>query len=356
MISLARHIEILLLEHECVIIPGFGGFLTKYMEAQIPCADNATLTPPYRTITFNQSLQSNDGLLIQSYMQAYDAAYPQASKQMQMDIEEMDAELKINGSYILSNIGKLTIDLNHRITFKPAIATLATPQLYSLPSVPMLSLEQAEKEAELKQALQQTAGSTLVMMGKPKAEKPQTDNDSSKDRQSNVVAIQRRWVDIAISAAAAVVLFFAIAYSSLHQNATNTPVVVSSASIKVPDSVSACSVSGKDNGKKADTLPATLDTSATPDNTGNVSQASSAKTFTIVLASGVKKVNAEDYIGWLSRNDLKEARFVNDGKMNRVVYGSYATQEAAIEALIQLRKQSSEFKSSWVIELPETNN
>ena len=44
--------------------------------------------------------------------------------------------------------------------------------------------------------------------------------------------------------------------------------------------------------------------------------------------------------------------------MNRVVYGSYATQEAAIEALIQLRKQSSEFKSSWVIELEqtETNN
>ena len=350
MISLARHIEILLLEHECVIIPGFGGFLTKYMEAQIPYEDHATLLPPYRTITFNQSLQSNDGLLVQSYMQAYDAAYPQASKQMQMDIEEMDSELKINGSYLLSNIGKLTIDLNHHITFKPAIATLATPQLYFLPTLPMPSIELAEKEAELKKALQQTAGTTLVTMGKAKTVQTEEAADSSEDHEGQVIAIQRRWVDIAISAAAAVVLFFAFAYSSLHQRSDNAPVVVSSASIKVPDSVSACSVSATDNSQEAANLSATTaPTSATP--TPASGKTPSAKPFTIVLASGVKQDNAEEYISWLSRNDLKDARFVNDGKMNRVVYGSYASKETATSALIQLRKQSNEFKTSWVIEL-----
>ena len=34
MIELARHIEILLLENDCVIIPDFGGFIAHYQPAR----------------------------------------------------------------------------------------------------------------------------------------------------------------------------------------------------------------------------------------------------------------------------------------------------------------------------------
>ena len=35
MIELAQHIETLLLDNDCVIIPGFGGFITHYTPAKI---------------------------------------------------------------------------------------------------------------------------------------------------------------------------------------------------------------------------------------------------------------------------------------------------------------------------------
>ena len=33
MIELAQHIEVLLLENDCVIVPGFGGFIAHYAPA-----------------------------------------------------------------------------------------------------------------------------------------------------------------------------------------------------------------------------------------------------------------------------------------------------------------------------------
>ena len=96
MISLARHIEILLLEHDCVVIPGFGGFITKAEEAKF-LEHEWQMMPPFRTVRFNQALQANDGLLVQSYMNIYDASFPAAQKQMQMEIKkEVEAKYNVN--------------------------------------------------------------------------------------------------------------------------------------------------------------------------------------------------------------------------------------------------------------------
>ena len=34
MITLAKHIELLLLEHDCVIVPSLGGFIANHADAQ----------------------------------------------------------------------------------------------------------------------------------------------------------------------------------------------------------------------------------------------------------------------------------------------------------------------------------
>lgn len=360
MISLARHIEILLLEHDCVIVPGFGGFLTNYVEACVQCENQATLTPPCRTIGFNQSLQNNDGLLVQSYMQVYDAAYPQASKQMQLDIDEMDTELKVNGRYVLDNIGQLTIDLNHHITFKPAATTLLTPALYALPTLDIVSTEQAEKDATIQQALQQTTETklvtTLATMGKPRTEQVTAEEaETESDTAGRTIAIQRRWVDIAISAAAAVVLFFALSYSSLQQKPISTPTVVSSASIKAPAATPAPAKVPAAEPRPSVVPSDSIKEEAAPADSVSIAKETNenATTFSIVLASGVKKSYAEDFIRKLRTKDLKEARLINDGEMDRVVYGTYTSRDAAKEALQQFRQQTSEFEDSWVIELNE---
>ncbi len=51
MIELHRHIEILLLDNDCVIIPDFGGFMAHHVEARYDDGDH-TFLPPTRTLGF----------------------------------------------------------------------------------------------------------------------------------------------------------------------------------------------------------------------------------------------------------------------------------------------------------------
>ena len=73
MISLGKHIEILLWEHDCVIVPGLGAFIANHASACYNENGDNMFLPPYRNVCFNQSLATNDGLLVQAYMSAYDA-------------------------------------------------------------------------------------------------------------------------------------------------------------------------------------------------------------------------------------------------------------------------------------------
>ena len=65
MIELARHIEILLLENDCVIVPELGGFIAHYQPAHYE-ENEGVYVPPIRTVGFNSQLTMNDGLLVQA--------------------------------------------------------------------------------------------------------------------------------------------------------------------------------------------------------------------------------------------------------------------------------------------------
>ena len=58
--SISKHINELLYNHNCVIVPGFGAFLTKNIAAS---RNNNVFSPPKKTIAFNGMLKENDGLL-----------------------------------------------------------------------------------------------------------------------------------------------------------------------------------------------------------------------------------------------------------------------------------------------------
>ena len=48
--SISKYIIELLHKHDCVIIPGFGAFLTKYIPAS---HDNNVFSPPKKSLKFN---------------------------------------------------------------------------------------------------------------------------------------------------------------------------------------------------------------------------------------------------------------------------------------------------------------
>jgi len=60
--DITAFIRELLFSHDCVIVPGFGGFVANYSPARIDKTTD-TFFPPAKQISFNRNLNHNDGLL-----------------------------------------------------------------------------------------------------------------------------------------------------------------------------------------------------------------------------------------------------------------------------------------------------
>jgi cell division septation protein DedD len=72
--NIERYIPALLVEHDCVIVPGFGGFIGNYRPARINPV-NHTFHPPSKSVLFNVSLKQNDGLLANRISQSENISF-----------------------------------------------------------------------------------------------------------------------------------------------------------------------------------------------------------------------------------------------------------------------------------------
>lgn len=340
MISLSRQIEILLLDHDCVILPGFGAFIANHAVARMSDKGDALMLPPYRVVGFNQQVKSNDGLLAQAYMDAYDANYPDAYRQMEMDIEDMVEELDNKGEYTFNGVGTIYKDINGKVTFTPLEAGLLTPSLYGLFSVEVHNVEELLRQREIRQAVENTVSSpvqTTVDSQKVAAAKQNVAQESSGEGQGDIVIrLHRRWMDVAVAAVAAVFFFFIFSYPAMVTPGVSESVVAGAVSVKKAALTSANSVA-----------PTTQD-----DEQQNADvQDKMEKGFVIVLASKVSQKNAETTVKVLADKGLDKARIIGDEKMRRVVYSCYPTEEEARQAQKQLLEQDKIFAQTWIMEL-----
>ena len=344
MISLVRHIELLLLEHDCVIVPGLGGFIANHADARYTGSGEQLFLPPYRTIGFNQQLQVNDGLLVQSYMNAYDTSYPAANLQMEKDLEKMMYELEMKGEYELENLGTLKKGLNQNITFTAQETGALTPSLYGLYSYEMKSLKYVIKEKDIQRTLQAAANMHIANHDAPEQE---TENISK--RKDVVIHLNRRWLDFGISAAAAVLLFFCFSYLAMKgvNNSSDTLVASFPTMEKVSSTTQKPTVNSTTVANPKSTKPAATQTK--PEKAEKI-EPTNKTTYTIVLATYVSQDNAERYIKVLAKDGFDQARYVKNGKVSRILYSNYNDELAAQQALISLRQKSAEFAEAWILE------
>ena len=131
MIELAKHIEILLLDNDCVIVPDLGGFIAHYQPAHYEEGEGVCL-PPLRMVGFNPQLTMNDGLLVQSYMQAYHADYADAMRIISEKVENLKETLHKEGVVEMDGIGMLHYTLYGTYEFRPYENGVLSPALYAL--------------------------------------------------------------------------------------------------------------------------------------------------------------------------------------------------------------------------------
>lgn len=191
--ELTRHIEALLLENDCVILPHFGGFVTNHASAKW-VEDEQTYLPPYRTVGFNPQLKINDGLLVQSYMQTHDATYPEATRLVEMAVDELSEYLYKDGIVELHGIGVLHRTIEGEYHFEPTEDGVITPALYGFSSLNITPLAQL----------------STAKSGNEESEKANTMSVIENKDNTLTIKIRHKWIANVSAAAAAVALFFCL--------------------------------------------------------------------------------------------------------------------------------------------------
>lgn len=144
--NLARHIELLLRNNDCVILPGFGGFIAHAVPAYY-VSEEHLYYPPSRSISFNTAITMNDGLLAQSYMRSYNVDYAQATYLVDMAIEQLRDMLDEEGSVTIPHIGTIKQDIHQTIQFEAEKAGVSSPLHFGLGTFVIQTLAQMEAQA-----------------------------------------------------------------------------------------------------------------------------------------------------------------------------------------------------------------
>lgn len=390
MIQLDRHIEILLLNNDCVIVPGLGGFMAHHV-----CAcyytDSQSFLPPTRQLGFNSQLQINDSLLAQSYIEAYDISYPEALRRIEDEVNELKQKIQNEGSCELNDIGVLRLNKEGNIEFIPCDAGILTPGLYGLNHIDILPLT----ELSTKQVVKHTSNDEkqkqdsiiptpqpIPQLAAAKATESEIidKEEDDYDDDSKYIKIRIKTVRRLATAAAviAILCMCAIPFGKLTQpqisksyldtnilynilpecfrvpakntaekkvvfkkqpkteTKKETPKVI----ISVTDSAKEKIAKNEQETKKAEETKKQDETKAEEKNF-----------FSIVLASKVTKKNAEAYVEQLKKNGFDKAEMISRTNGTKVIYGHFKSEAEAYNSLRNLRSSSEVFNEGWVMEV-----
>lgn len=115
--DISAHISELLFEHDCIIIPGFGGLVCNYAHAEIHPIEN-TISPPSKAISFNRNLQNNDGLLINYLVQTENLSFDAATDFVTKWVDATKAMLNSGEVVIINKVGRFHNDIENNLQFK----------------------------------------------------------------------------------------------------------------------------------------------------------------------------------------------------------------------------------------------
>ena len=360
-IEIERHIEILLLDNDCVIVPGLGGFTAHHVEARFDESDDVFL-PPLRTLGFNQQLKINDSLLVQSYIEAYDISYPEALRRIEGEVEELRQRLTNDGYYEMTDIGVLEMNEDGNIIFTPCEAGILTPELYGLSSFEMqpLMAEESTTSASSTQVqkpnVEPTPITTTVFDQVGQKEETSA-NDAGQDTDTDedaekTICIKVSWLrNAGIAAAAALLLFFVI-FPISHSGLKNVNIGdfngTSFFSKLIPKdsqmnniNISEIKASAKDSSRQSVK-------DSVKDSIKGIEPKVKSDTFCIVLASCIPQKNAERYVEQLHKKGFDKAYAMVNNKMVRVIYGNYTSETDAYNDLQKIRSKD-EFEQAWIL-------
>ena len=349
--ELNLHISRLLLEHNCVIVPDLGGFVTQYCPAHFDEVAGCFVAPSYQ-VGFNPLLQTDDGVLAHSFMMVNQTSYDEAVHDIRLCVHQLREALRTRKEVTLLNIGTFKQSASGNYDFTPLKEGIATPALFALPPLSIKKLDRSEPE-------------TIVLP-----------LQSPKDGYTFHIS---KSMLRSVAAAAVAIVFYFVWAAPLNRHAgiqTNeaqmfeqiTQIlgnVSASPQQKTEyfqqfvhqadenESISAEELMQGKQSKFPSAPTSTRETDAAPSSQPPLVQQAVAQAqqteYSLVVASQVTMSGAEQLVEKLKKSGHEDARVLKRHHVVRVVVGNYPTYAEARKGLKLMRSSSKDFAESWVL-------
>ena len=376
-IELKRHLEILLLDNDCVVVPDFGGFVAYHVSAHFDETDN-TFIPPMRTLGFNPQLKMNDSLLAQSYVEAYDISYPEAIQRIENEVAELRETIAQQGSYILDGIGTLSGNDEGGYLFTPCEAGILTPDLYGLNTFNLAPIAESLSLADTNQKTEETAKADVPA---PKVQTPATQTKSvaipqptlteildEDEDEERTISIKLSWIRNTVAVAASVILFLMMStpiansnyssqaitglkqdmvYQLVNKDASDKPAITKSVVETIQEPVADATNTQELNSEPVRKIEKEAISAKSAEKPAVTRPSNTARPYCLVLASRVKKANAEEFVKKLKDRGFKDTEIYIHNNVVRVTYGHFRTEDEAYSERNNLRFED-DFTEAWV--------
>ncbi len=140
--QLNTYISDLLYRYECVIVPGFGGFVSNTIPSR---ANHFTHTfyPPTKKLGFNSQLTNNDGLLANYIASSENCSFEAAVDRIEIAVIEWKSQLE-KEAVTLEKIGTLSLNRERKIIFSPIESINYLTSSYGLANVQSPAIKRLE--------------------------------------------------------------------------------------------------------------------------------------------------------------------------------------------------------------------
>ena len=140
--NLDKYLEDLLFRNECVTIPNFGSFISSLNSAKVN--SDGMFMPPSKSISFNNKIQKNDGVLANYISETNGISFDEAMDIIKLNVSNFKNDILNKKEIVFNKIGVISIK-NNVLEFESSKSVNYLKEAYGLSNLSSSLIKRKQK-------------------------------------------------------------------------------------------------------------------------------------------------------------------------------------------------------------------
>lgn len=301
---MSRYIEFLLASHNCLVIPGLGGFIVS---DKFELYRSESILFPNLTVAFNQDLKYNDGILYASLQQYEGLTYDKACQKVGEEVLRIKSELNKNRNCKIGSVGTLQLNAENNLYFEPC-EDYVHPSNFGLTTV---RLEKLQPKVQI--------------------------------HQVEYIPYRKNSKMSYIAAAIALILLFIMPVFNQHEKRIQQANILETTKISLSKQIESLVMFGQDTLTEVETKNILeSDKVILPK-----AEKTSARTYYIIIGSETSQ-NRRDILMTKFGEDFSDLSYIEADGRFRIYAASFDDKAIAEDYLIKFRAENPKYETAWL--------